>query len=103
MMRWRITICGKFQGVFYRKSTQKKALELGVSGWVRNLDNCCVEAEIEGTPEQIDAMVDWCNEGPPAAEVTSIDEEEVPVKNDEGFFIRYSKLLCRSFRILFLF
>lgn len=89
MMRWRITICGKVQGVFYRKSTQKKALELGVSGWVRNLDNGCVEAEIEGTPEQIDAMVDWCNEGPPAAEVTSIDEEEVPVKNDEGFFIRY--------------
>lgn len=87
--RWRITICGKVQGVFYRKSTQAKARELGVCGWVRNLDNGCVEAEIEGTPEQLEAMIAWCHEGPSAARVDRVEKVEVAPEDDDDFFIRY--------------
>lgn len=34
----KVFISGKVQGVFFRESTKKKVLELGVVGWVRNLD-----------------------------------------------------------------
>lgn len=87
--RWRITICGKVQGVFYRKSTQEKALELGIDGWVHNLENGCVEAEVQADSEVLNALFDWCKIGPPAAEVSHLEKEEISVIEESGFYIRY--------------
>jgi len=44
----RIYVSGRVQGVFYRSNTRKKALELGLKGWVRNLPDGRVEAVVEG-------------------------------------------------------
>ncbi|KAB2805418.1 acylphosphatase [Phaeocystidibacter luteus] len=88
MMRWRITIYGRVQGVFYRKSTQQKARQLGLVGWVMNRPDGSVLAEIQGTEELLQEMVDWCWQGPPACDVIKIEKTEVPVEPSEAFEIR---------------
>ncbi|NVK27080.1 MAG: acylphosphatase [Flavobacteriia bacterium] len=88
-MRWRITIYGKVQGVFYRKSTQQKAQQLGLVGWVMNQSDGSVQAEIQGDENLLNEMVDWCWQGPPASDVIKIDKTEVPVESDSAFEIRY--------------
>ena len=42
-----IVVCGQVQGVFFRASAQAQALELGLTGWVRNLSNGTVEVHAE--------------------------------------------------------
>ncbi len=53
----------------FRWSTREKALELGLTGWVRNLDDGCVEVWIEGASERVESMVAWLKRGPSYAVV----------------------------------
>ncbi|NOZ59153.1 MAG: acylphosphatase, partial [Euryarchaeota archaeon] len=64
-----VFISGRVQGVFYREYTRRKAQELGVKGWVRNLPDGRVEAVFEGEDRAVDEMVRWCWEGSPYASV----------------------------------
>lgn len=63
----RAVISGKVQGVGYRYSTRDKARSLGLVGWVRNLADGRVEAMTEGERRQVDIMMEWFKQGPPAA------------------------------------
>jgi Acylphosphatases len=78
-----ITVAGKVQGVFYRQSTKEKAMELGLTGTVKNLPNGNVEIMASGTPQQLNALVAWCKQGPPKAEVKEIKVEK---KEPHAFF-----------------
>jgi len=69
----RVRVTGLVQGVGYRYSTSAVAARIGVSGWVRNRRDGSVEAEIEGTPAQVDDMIAWMRKGPPSAAVQSLD------------------------------
>lgn len=60
------------QGVFYRQSTQEKATQLGLMGWVQNLPNGDVMACVAGEAEQIAQLESWLKIGPPAAQVTEV-------------------------------
>lgn len=71
-----IRVTGRVQGVFFRKSTQQKALELGIKGWVRNEPDESVLVEIEGNSSAVLAMEEWLGQGPPAAKVTSLEISE---------------------------
>lgn len=71
--RVRVIISGRVQGVYFRHFTKVKASELGVRGWVKNLDDGRVEAVFEGDPGPVRAMVDWCHHGPPTARVDSVE------------------------------
>lgn len=73
IIRVRIYVSGIVQGVFFRKNTRKRALQLGVTGWVRNLLDGRIEAIIEGEKEQVEKLIQWCKKGPPQAKVTSLD------------------------------
>jgi acylphosphatase len=72
-IRAHILVSGKVQGVFFRSSTQDKAEELDLSGWVRNLPDGRVEAVFEGEKEDVDKMVEWCRKGPEYAKVTGVE------------------------------
>ena len=65
-------ISGRVQGVFFRMETKRAADGFGVFGWVKNLLDGTVEAVFEGDRDRVDAILDWCREGPPAAKVTDV-------------------------------
>ena len=50
---------GRVQGVFFRDSTRREAERRGVAGWARNTADGTVEAVFEGSPEAVDALVDF--------------------------------------------
>lgn len=66
-------ITGVVQGVGYRYSCRAAALERGVSGWVRNRPDGSVEAVFRGPRPAVDALLTWCEAGPPAARVTAVE------------------------------
>lgn len=68
----RLTIIGRVQGVGYRFYMQRKAHELGLSGWVRNRRDGSVEAVIQGSPQAVEAMIAWTRRGPPSAVVSEV-------------------------------
>src|SRR5438094_2473934 len=85
-----ITVSGLVQGVYYRQSAKEKALELGISGIVKNLPNGNVQILASGTADQLDELVHWCKQGPPHAKVNSVDVEEVDSQVFMGFVIQRS-------------
>jgi len=72
MIRKRVVVTGRVQGVWFRQSAQQEALALGVSGWVRNRPDGSVEAVFEGPSMLVDAAVDWAAHGPARAAVDHI-------------------------------
>ena len=75
MIRVQIIVSGRIQGVFFRNNTQKKAQELGLVGWVRNLLSWKVEVLCEGRKEQIEQLIKWLNSGPRLAKVKDVKIE----------------------------
>lgn len=70
--RVHLLISGRVQGVAFRHSTKAEADVLGLSGWVRNLDDGRVEALAEGPRETLETFVAWCHRGPPSARVAGV-------------------------------
>lgn len=85
-----LTISGRVQGVGYRRSAQVKAEQLGLSGWVQNLENGDVKLLAEGTADQVDALELWCrNAGPRMARIDRVDVQRKPATGEfTGFAIR---------------
>jgi acylphosphatase len=67
-----LSITGKVQGVWYRKSAAEKAIELGLKGFAQNLPDGSVRIAVEGKQEDLDAFIDWCRTGPPLARVEQV-------------------------------
>jgi acylphosphatase len=82
-----IIISGKVQGVYFRQSAKEIAIELGLTGEVKNLSDRNVYIIATGTQEQLSAFSDWCKTGPPKAKVTGIEITELPLKLYEHFTI----------------
>ncbi len=75
LVRARIVVSGRVQGVWFRQSAADEARRLGVRGWVRNRADGAVEAEAEGQRVAVEAFVLWCHRGPPAADVDDVSVE----------------------------
>ena len=87
--RVQVVISGRVQGVGFRMSCQRQAVELGVTGWVRNRWDGAVEALLVGAPAAVDQMLAWCHHGPPMAVVTDVAVIDAPDGPDEtGFRVR---------------
>ncbi|WP_343345613.1 acylphosphatase [Sphingomicrobium sp. XHP0239] len=89
MIARRVSITGKVQGVFFRKTTQEEARALGVIGWVRNCDDGSVEAHLEGEQDAVDALIDRLRSGPPNAKVDALDARAVEPEGHDGFAVRH--------------
>jgi acylphosphatase len=89
MIRRHVVVHGWVQGVGFRFWCEYRARELGVRGWVRNLDDGDVEAVFEGDDEAVTRMLGWVRVGPKHATVSSIDVREETPRAEAGFDIRY--------------
>lgn len=78
---------GKVQGVFYRASTRQRASELGLAGWVRNLDDGRVEALLSGSAQQVEDMLAWMHQGPAGARVDKLAVTESDELAPDGFVV----------------
>jgi acylphosphatase len=87
-VRYRVVIRGYVQGVWFRESCRRHALDLGLAGWVRNRTDGTVEAVFEGPESDVARAVAWCRVGPPAAEVAGIDVTAEEPTGSPGFFVR---------------
>lgn len=73
-----ITITGRVQGVCFRASTQKQAIKLGVTGFVKNNADGSVKVVANGNePEILEKLVTWCRKGPIMAKVSDLTVEEL--------------------------
>ncbi len=81
----RCFVRGRVQGVWFRGSTRKQALQLGLSGYARNLPDGRVEVLACGEPAQVERLKAWLWQGPPAAQVTDVSCEQVSVGPSAGF------------------
>ncbi len=69
----RVMIYGRVQGVFFRDFTSRKAAELSLTGYVRNLrEREAVEVQAEGERKQLAALINHLKVGPPAAKVIKV-------------------------------
>ncbi|BCR03950.1 acylphosphatase [Desulfuromonas versatilis] len=88
-IRATVRIRGVVQGVSFRYYTRQEALRHQLTGWVRNLPNGEVEALFEGRESQIRQVLDWCRQGPPAAQVSEVDVDWEEFRGEfAGFDIR---------------
>lgn len=90
MVRKRVIVSGWVQGVYFRDTCRREALEHGVAGWVRNLPDGDVEAVFEGDEGPVVRMVRWAHTGPPGAEVRGVEvRDETPAPEQlSGFEVR---------------
>jgi DNA ligase D-like protein (predicted 3'-phosphoesterase) len=84
----RAVVAGTVQGVGFREATRRKAGELGVLGWVRNVDDGTMAVHAEGRPDAIETLVAFLREGPPGATIDDVAVGDVRVEGHEQFAIR---------------
>lgn len=68
-----VTVRGRVQGVGFRSWVHHQAELHGLEGWVRNRRDGSVEAVFCGPPEEVDAMLRACRQGPGGARIDSVD------------------------------
>ena len=85
--RRRVLVSGRVQGVFFRDSARRRAVEAGIAGSARNLQDGRVEIVLEGDADAVAAMIEWCRQGPDYARVEDIEVTEEEPQNLQGFAI----------------
>jgi acylphosphatase len=78
VIRRRLRITGRVQGVFYRDWLVERARALGLDGWVRNRADGSVEAVVQGAPEAVERIVSLAQQGSPASRVAAVQVSDDP-------------------------
>ncbi len=71
-VRAKVLLEGRVQGVGMRYYTQQRALELGLTGFVRHITEGRIEVVFEGPSEQVETLLTWFQDGSPQAQVDTI-------------------------------
>ncbi len=89
MKRIHLIVHGRVQGVFYRDNAQKKASELGLKGFVKNLDST-VEVVVEGSEDKLNELIEFCKNDPGHSNVDKVEiKKEKATGEFEEFEVRY--------------
>ena len=83
----RYVVRGRVQGVGFRYFVQREAGRLELAGWVRNLDDGCVEVHAQGPVARLDELAAALHRGPRFSEVRGVEEIEASMLQYEGFRI----------------
>lgn len=87
--RLHLLISGRVQGVLFRQYARAKALELGLTGFAKNLIDGKVEIVVEGPKEKVEVFVEWVQKGPTLARVDNVETAEEEYTGEfEGFVAR---------------
>ena len=91
VLRRRILVSGRVQGVGYRYATVREARRLGLRGYARNLSDGRVEVVAEGPPDDVNRLTAWCHRGPSAADVTAVEHADLDPGGEglEPFGVRW--------------
>ena len=81
----RFRIEGRVQGVWFRESTRREAVPLGITGYARNLPDGSVEVLACGATAALDHLADWLQRGPPLARVSRVESNPSETEVGEGF------------------
>ena len=63
LVRYFGTATGRVQGVGFRMFVQQNAMELGITGWVKNMSDGTVTMELQGPQAAIDRLEAIIREG----------------------------------------
>lgn len=85
LVRVRVFVDGRVQGVGFRASAAREAARLGVQGRVRNLPDGRVEAVYEGPRHAVEDMLAWTRHGPAVARVTQMTIQDEEPQGELGF------------------
>lgn len=88
VIRRRVVVHGRVQGVFFRDSTREQAEADRLAGWVRNRHDGAVEAVFEGSLEAVESIVEFCESGPSRADVDRVEVTEETPEGLSGFAVR---------------
>lgn len=83
----RAVVRGRVQGVWFRNSTLRRAEDLGVTGWVRNLPDGSVAVHAEGDRLAVDRLVAFLGDGPPRARVDGVELKRAGIEGHTRFSI----------------
>ncbi|KIY21489.1 MULTISPECIES: acylphosphatase [Mesobacillus] len=90
MIQLQIIVSGKVQGVGYRYYTQMKAIQFGITGWVRNLREGGVEILASGAKDNLEKFIDEVRRGNPFSTVDHIEVNEIEnTETYKSFAIKY--------------
>jgi acylphosphatase len=88
VVRKRIVVRGRVQGVFFRDTVRERARAHDVAGWVHNRGDGALEAVFEGAPDDVDRLIRFCETGPPRARVQDVEVREEHPAGAERFEVR---------------
>jgi acylphosphatase len=88
VIRRRVVVHGRVQGVFFRDSTRRHARQHRVAGWVANRPDGAVEAVFEGEADAVERLVAFSRKGPRGAQVESVEVSEEEPEGLSGFAVR---------------
>ncbi len=71
-----LNITGRVQGVYFRAYTQKQAVKLGITGYVRNQPDGSVEVIASAEEKKLEHFISWCHRGPIMAKVRQVEIKE---------------------------
>jgi acylphosphatase len=72
-VRKKALVSGRVQGVFFRYTCSQVAEREGVDCRATNLNDGRVEVILEGAPEAVERVIEWCHKGPPQAQVRGVE------------------------------
>jgi acylphosphatase len=91
MVHLNIIVSGRVQGVGFRFFSQRKAVQYGINGWVRNLDDGSVEIRAAGDKKQLDSFMRDLKRGNPFSTIDSMQVDELDGQGElySSFKIKY--------------
>ncbi len=85
LTRWHVFFSGRVQAVGFRFTARTFARDLGLTGWVKNLDDGRVEMEAQGPVSKLRKQLLQLKSTPPIF-IEDFQIQEIPIKAGESGF-----------------